>query len=272
MPKKPKQITQENLATVASDAISDLMHSLLTDVVTRLHEEGVITDTDRAIQIVDEVSLATGIDGIRLRRANVERRNVARRKAKTPTKSSSTPNTVSWTIHPKDKKLEYTKSIEIGKRYILRKAGTNKVVGLLDKNKLDDKKSSYGLKDNSTMIVNSAEMLMLKARGFELDKKIKARKEESSEEESSEEGSEESEESSEEESSEELPTKHRRKYRVCLKCTKKKSPIKYEGDSAICSRCMESMALDKEVTMKDLLIALDKINTSVVRLMEGKPF
>ncbi len=214
MPKKSKHINQENLAIVASDAVADLMHSLLTDVVTKIHEEGVANDIERVIQIVDEVSGAIGVEGIRLRRANVERRNVARRKAKSSkgsSASSGSSSSILWIAHPKDKKLEYTKSIEIGKRYILRKSGTNKVVGLLDKNKVDDKKSGYGLKDDSTTVVNSAEMLMLKARGFELDKKIKSRKEEESDEEESDEEESDEEESDEEESDEEVVVKSRRK-------------------------------------------------------------
>ncbi|KAG0067769.1 hypothetical protein BGZ89_005722 [Linnemannia elongata] len=259
MPKKSK-INQQNLANIASDAISDMMHSVLTDLVTRIMDEGLVTDVERLIQTVDEVTSSIGVDGIRLRRANVERRNVARRKAKgTSTKGSGssagsgTSATITWIAHPKDKKLEYTKSIEIGKKYILRKTGTNKVVGLLDKSKVDDKKSGYGLKDSAVGVVNSAEMLMLKARGFELDKKIKARKqetsseEEDSEEEVSEEESVDEEDSEEEsESEQEVPVKHRRK------------------------RCVESMPIDREITMKDLLVALDKINTTMVQMLVAR--
>lgn len=204
MTKKGKKISQENLAIVASDAICDLMHSLLTDVINRMQEDNVITDLDRAIEIVDEVSNGIGVEGVRLRRANVERRNVSRRSTKAGTKKSPAVSNVVWVPHPKDKKLEYTKAIEIGKRYVLRKVGTNKVMGLLDKTKVEDKKSGYGLKDDALSVINSAEMLMLRARGFEMDKRVVAQVEEDSEEDSEKDSEEESEkEDSEEESEDE---------------------------------------------------------------------
>lgn len=200
MTKKGKKINQENLANVASDAISDLMHSLLTDVVNKMQDDGVINDLDRAIEIVDEVSATIGVEGIRLRRANVERRNVSRRTTKVESKKSPGVTNVTWVPHPKDKKLEYTKAVEIGKRYVLRKVGTNRVMGLLDKTKVEDKKSGYGLKDDNLTIVNSAEMLMLRARGFEMDKRLVAAVDESDVEEDSDEDSDE--ESNAEESDE----------------------------------------------------------------------
>ncbi|OAQ21968.1 hypothetical protein K457DRAFT_26560 [Linnemannia elongata AG-77] len=202
MTKKSKKINQENLANVASDAISDLMHSLLTDVVNKMQDDGVILDLDRAIEIVDEVSATIGVEGVRLRRANVERRNVSRRSTKVDNKKSPSVANVTWVPHPKDKKLEYTKAIEIGKRYVLRKVGTNRIMGLLDKTKVDDKKLGYGLKDDNLTIVNSAEMLMLRARGFEMDKRVVAAVDDS-EEEDSEEDSDEEEDSDVEDSDEE---------------------------------------------------------------------
>ncbi len=62
------------------------------------------------------------------------------------------------------------------------------------------------------------------------------------------------------------------RHRICEACDKRKSLPKFEGDNTICRRCMESMPIDREVTMKDLLIALDKINTSIVQLVASKAF
>jgi hypothetical protein len=186
---------------------------VLTDIISRLEEQELLTDLPKVIDTIDSVTSEIGLDGIKLRRANIERRLVARSGKKTMVPPRATSN-VEWISHPKDKKLEYTTGIEIGKRYVLRKVGTNKVVGLLDKNLIKDKKKGYGLNDDRLSVISSAEQLMLTGRGFDLDnKRVKQELEsesetdEESESETDEESSEDKSESEtdEESSEEELP-------------------------------------------------------------------
>lgn len=221
MPKKHTRnktsLNQENIQAIASDAVSDIVYSILTDVISRLEEQELLTDLSKIIEVVDSVTSDIGLDGIKLRRANIERRLVARKGKKTIVPPRATAN-VEWVSHPKDKKLEYTTGIEIGRRYVLRKVGTNKVVGLLDKNLIKDKKKGYGLSDDRLSVISSAEQLMLTGRGFELDTKrvVTSSGSESEEESESDESEEESEsESDESESEEEVP--------VVVKKTKSKS-------------------------------------------------
>lgn len=192
-----QELNVENIANIASDSIRDVIYSVLTDVITRLERENLITDVAQTIEIVDQVTSQVGIDGIRLRRANIERRLQSRKQA--GSKSSSKKQiSINWVTHPKDKKLEYSTDAEVARKYILRKIGTNSVVGLLDKSKLKDKKSGYGLKDEKTYTISSAEHLMLKTRGFEVEKKSSKSKLKFKKEESEEENSDEEEESEEE--------------------------------------------------------------------------
>src|SRR5690349_3829376 len=124
--KKELEVDIKSLKTVASDAISDVVYSLLTDIFNKLSNDDLLTDVDRAVDIVNSVAEDVGFEGIRLRRANIERRNNAR-KERASGKTKREQKAVKWIIHPKDKRMEYTKDIEIGKRYVLRKIGTNKV-------------------------------------------------------------------------------------------------------------------------------------------------
>jgi hypothetical protein len=208
MPKKHSKVNQDNIRAIASDAVSDVVYSVLTDVISRLEEQDLLKDLPKVIDTIDSVTSEIGMDGIKLRRANIERRLVARKGKKTMAPPRATTN-VEWVPHPKDKKLEYTTGMEIGKRYVLRKVGTNKVVGLLDKNLVKDKKKGYGLNDDRLSVISSAEQLMLTGRGFDLDnKRVKQEPEsETEEEETDEESSGESsgEESDEESSDEEIP-------------------------------------------------------------------
>lgn len=204
MPKKHSKVNQDNIRAIASDAVSDIVYSVLTDVISRLEEQELLTDLPKVIDTIDSVTSEIGMDGIKLRRANIERRLVARKGKKTVAPPRATTN-VEWVPHPKDKKLEYTTGMEVGKRYVLRKVGTNKVVGLLDKNLVKDKKKGYGLNDDRLSVISSAEQLMLTGRGFDLDNKRVKQEPESESESESEEESDEEETESEEESEEEIP-------------------------------------------------------------------
>lgn len=222
MGKKSKissAINSENIRDIASDAIYDITYSVLTDVMTRLEKEDLINDVPKAIEIIDETTRNIGLDGIRLRRANIERRTNARGSTKGGNSGSSkasssavSTSSVAWIVHPKDKKLEYTKDMEIGRRYILRKMGTNKVVGLLSKTSIGDKKLSYGLKDEKTYTISSADHLLLNTRGFTVEQSNgnKKKKKVEEEEESSEDDGESSDESDYDE--EETVVRKKKKY------------------------------------------------------------
>lgn len=61
------------------------------------------------------------------------------------------------------------------------------------------------------------------------------------------------------------------KYRICSNCSKKKSVERYEDDNVICIRCIQSMPKDnREVNVKDLLVALEKINVTLNLLVAQK--
>ncbi|OAQ23484.1 hypothetical protein K457DRAFT_143644 [Linnemannia elongata AG-77] len=63
------------------------------------------------------------------------------------------------------------------------------------------------------------------------------------------------------------------KYRICSSCNKKKSAERYESDNGICRRCTQSMPKDsREVNVKDLLIALERINVTLSLLVTQKAF
>jgi hypothetical protein len=54
--------------------------------------------------------------------------------------------------------------------------------------------------------------------------------------------------------------------RICISCSKKKSVDRFDEDEKTCKRCNTISPRDRQVEMKDLLIALEKIHTALLQI------
>lgn len=125
-----------NVRNMSSDLLADIIHSFATDLLKGLYKDGNIQDVERAIATVNAVTKEISLDGIKLRKANIERRTNARKQSidDTPT---VVKEDVRWKKYRGDKKLEYTTDININNKYPLKKRKEDVVVGLLTEDQLD---------------------------------------------------------------------------------------------------------------------------------------
>lgn len=158
MPKKIKGIDKESIDNLASDLVADAIYSFATDLLRELHADENIQDLERAIATVNRVTKSISSNGLKLRKANVERRTQSKKEQIVINKDE-----VGWTRYPGDKKLEYTTDIMVNNKYILKMRKKDIVVGLLAENQLD------GDDDAGVYKMSSKEKQQVFTIGFVLD-------------------------------------------------------------------------------------------------------
>jgi hypothetical protein len=218
MPKKNKKepkLDMVSFSNMSSDLIKDLMYTFATQCITTLDDRGILTNLSDGIDAFNHVAETMAGNGVVLRRALIERRSVQKKEVreKTGGKSKKVTKDIKWNRHPDDKTLEYTKDIVVGNRYLLKKTGSNAVVGLLEPSALKSKKSRHGLDTPGTFRLEKNDVVAVTGHGFLVSKVYNGKKvtkmskktevEEEEEDESEEEEEDESEEESEEESADE---------------------------------------------------------------------
>lgn len=133
-----KRIDKGNIRDLSSDLFADIIHSFATDLLKELYADSNIQDLDRAITTVNSVTKNISLNGIKLRKANIERRTKARKESMNDDNGIVDKEDVQWRKYRKDKKLEYTVDICINGKYPLKKRKEDVVVGLLTEDQLDD--------------------------------------------------------------------------------------------------------------------------------------
>jgi hypothetical protein len=137
MTKKGKtKVDSSTIRDVSTDLFTDIIYSFATDLLKELNADGNIQDVDRAIETVNNVTKGISLNGIKLRKANIERRTNARKQNVDDTPVIDKED-VKWRKYPGDKKLEYTTDISINGKYLLKKRKQDVVVGLLTEDQLD---------------------------------------------------------------------------------------------------------------------------------------
>ena len=158
MPKKIKGIDKGSINNLASDLIADAIYSFATDLLRELHADENIQNLERAIATVNHVTKNISSNGLKLRKANVERRTQSKKEQAVIDKDD-----VEWTRYAGDKKLEYTTDIMVNNKYILKMRKKDVVVGLLTENQLD------GDDDTGVYKMSSKEKQQVFTMGFSLD-------------------------------------------------------------------------------------------------------
>lgn len=133
-----KGINGDTMRDLSSDLFADLIYSFATDLLKELHEDGNIQDVDRAIATVNSVTKSISLNGVKLRKASIERRTKARKEDATDDDGVVEKEDIKWKKYRKNKRLEYTLDICINGKYPLKKRKEDVVVGLLTKDQLDD--------------------------------------------------------------------------------------------------------------------------------------
>jgi hypothetical protein len=136
-----KGINSDTMHDLSSDLFADLIYSFATDLLKELHADDNIQDVDRAIATVNSVTKSISLNGIKLRKANIERRTKAKKENAIDDDDDDgivEKQDVKWKKYRKDKRLEYTLNICINGKYPLKKRKEDVVVGLLTKDQLDD--------------------------------------------------------------------------------------------------------------------------------------
>jgi hypothetical protein len=133
-----KGINSEAMHDLSSDLFADLIYSFATDLLKELHADGNIQDVDRAIATVNSVTKGIALNGIKLRKASIERRTKAKKESTTDDDGVVEKEDVKWKKYRKNKRLEYTMDICINGKHPLKKRKEDVVVGLLTKDQLDD--------------------------------------------------------------------------------------------------------------------------------------
>jgi hypothetical protein len=133
-----KGVNTDTIRDISSDLFIDVIYSFATDLLKELYEDGNIQDVDRAIATTNLVTKNISMNGVRLRKANIERRTKARKEGVTDDDGLVEKEDVKWKKYPKNKKLEYTFDISINGKHPLKKRRENVVVGLLTSDQLDD--------------------------------------------------------------------------------------------------------------------------------------
>lgn len=139
-----KGVDSDVVRDVSSDLFADIIYSFATDLLKELYKDDNIQDIDRAIATVNSVSKTISLNGIKLRKANIERRTKARKESVTDDDGVVEKEDVKWKKYRKDKKLEYTTDICINGKYPLKKRKEDVVVGLLTDEQLDDEFEDEG--------------------------------------------------------------------------------------------------------------------------------
>jgi len=131
-----KGVDENIIRDMSSDLFTDAIYSFATDLLKELYADDNIQDVDRAIATVNTVAKGISLNGMKLRKANIERRANARKQSvdETPVIKED----VRWKKYRKDKKLEYTLDISINGKHPLKKRKEDVVVGLLTEEQLDD--------------------------------------------------------------------------------------------------------------------------------------
>lgn len=137
MGKKTKPIDKESFGNMASDMFIDVLYSFTTDLIKNLHEDKNIKDIDRAIAMVNKTAEDISIHGLKLRKANIERRTLSKKKTVQDIIGINKED-VTWTKYHKNKRLEYTTDFDIGGKYPLKKRKEDIVVGLITMEQLED--------------------------------------------------------------------------------------------------------------------------------------
>jgi hypothetical protein len=132
-----KGVDEDAIRNVSSDLFADIIHSFATDLLKELYADDNIQDIDKAIATVNSVTKNISLNGIKLRKANIERRTDARKKDKDDVPMVNKDD-IKWKKYRKDKKLEYTTDINVHGKYPLKKRKEDVVVGLLTEDQLDD--------------------------------------------------------------------------------------------------------------------------------------
>lgn len=133
-----KGVDKDVMRDVSSDLFADAVYSFATDLLKALHEDENIQDIDRAIATVNSVTKSISLNGIKLRKASIERRTKAKKEGVSDDDGPVEKEHVKWKKYRKDKKLEYTTDICINGKYPLKKRKEDAVVGLLTTDQLDD--------------------------------------------------------------------------------------------------------------------------------------
>lgn len=135
--KIAKGINKDTMRDVSADLFADTIYSFTTDLLKELYADGNIQDLNRAIATVNSVTKNISLNGIKLRKANIERRTNAK-KENMHDDDVVEKEDVKWKKYHGDKKLEYTLDICINNKYPLKKRRENVVVALLTKEQLED--------------------------------------------------------------------------------------------------------------------------------------
>jgi hypothetical protein len=135
--KISKGIRKETIQEVSTNLFTDAIYSFATDLLKELHKDNNIQDVDRAIATVNSVSKNISLNGIKLRKANIERRTKARKEGMSDDDGKVEKEDVKWKKCHHDKRLEFTYDICINGKYPLKKRKEDVVVGLVTKEQLD---------------------------------------------------------------------------------------------------------------------------------------
>lgn len=156
-----KRIDKDNIRNLSTDLFADVIHSFATDLLKELYADSNIQDLDRAITTVNSVTKNISLNGIKLRKANIERRTKARKESMNDDNGVVEKEDVEWKKYRKNKKLEYTTDICINGKYPLKKRKEDVIVGLLTEDQLDD-----DYKDKGKYKMSSKEKEKIFTMGF----------------------------------------------------------------------------------------------------------
>jgi len=146
--KKIKGINVNAMHEMASNTFADVIHSFATDLLKELLEDGNLQDVDRAIATVNSVTGGIVTNGIKLRKASIERRTKAKKEAADDNGMVDKEN-VKWKKYPGNRRLEYTMDICINGKYPIKKRKEDVVVALLTEDQLEDYDGEIGRKMSS---------------------------------------------------------------------------------------------------------------------------
>jgi len=145
--KSSKRIKQgidgDAIRDMSSDLLTDAIYSFATDLLKELYADDNVQDLDRAIATVNTITKGISLNGIKLRKANIERRTNARKQSIDDTPIIAKED-VRWKKYRKDKKLEYTTDITINGKHPLKRRKEDAVVGLLTEEQLDEEYEDVG--------------------------------------------------------------------------------------------------------------------------------
>ncbi|KAG0201753.1 hypothetical protein BGX28_005528 [Mortierella sp. GBA30] len=163
-----KGVDNDAIRDMSSDLFADIIYSFATDLLKELYADGNIQDVDRAIATVNTVTKSIALNGVKLRKANIERRTKAKKESVIDDSGVVEKEDVKWKKYRKDKKLEYTMDICINGKHPLKKRKEDVVVGLLTEEQLSD-----DYEDNGKYKMSSKEKEQMFTMGFVPDVEYK---------------------------------------------------------------------------------------------------